>query len=211
MAYFPMFVDLTDKNCLVIGGGTVAYRKIKVLMDFDARIDVVALDIISEIKMLAENDSKVNLSISSYEKKLLENKTLVIVATTDDELNRRVAKDCNERNIPVNVVDRMAECSFIFPSYLKKGDVVAAFSSSGKSPVITQYLKRLEADILTDELGEINDTLGKWRDAVKAKFPTEELRKEVFLRILNKSVNENRALTDAEIESIIGSGCPHLL
>lgn len=207
MAYFPLFIDITEKKCLVIGGGTVAFRKIKLLLEFGAHVEIISQDICSEIMSLVEADNKtfgnVTIEKAPYDEACLTGKTLVIVATNDSAFNKQVAKDCREKNIPVNVVDDIEECSFILPSIVRQRDVVAAFSSSGKSPVVTQYLKRKEEAILTEKLGEINDTLGRWRDRVKEMFSTESKRKEVYVNILERSLCEGRTLTDEEIQYLI--------
>ena len=136
MAYFPLFINIKNKPCLVAGGGKVAMRKARVLLDFGAQVFVIAPVIEKGIKRMKE--------ITVMEREFLlediDDKTLVVAATDDAAENHRIAELCKERGILVNAVDRIEDCSFIFPAYVKQKDVVAAFSSSGKSPVLTQYL-----------------------------------------------------------------------
>lgn len=164
MAYFPMFIDIEKKKCLVAGGGTVALRKVRVLLDFGAQVMVVAPQIDSQILRLTGN---VCVKERTFEPEDLKECVLVVAATDDAAENHRIAQLARENNIPVNAVDQQEDCSFIFPSYLKHQDLVGAFSSAGNSPVLTQYLKEALKDILTEELGQINGYMGSIRPAVK--------------------------------------------
>ena len=157
MAYFPMFIDIEKKKCLVAGGGTVALRKVRVLLDFGAQVMVVAPQIDSQILRLTGN---VCVKERTFEPEDLKECVLVVAATDDAAENHRIAQLARENNIPVNAVDQQEDCSFIFPSYLKHQDLVGAFSSAGNSPVLTQYLKEALKDILTEELGQINGYMG---------------------------------------------------
>ena len=164
MAYFPMFVDLTDANCLVIGGGEIALRKVNVLLDFGAKVHVIAKEIGMELAALSEKTDNLLLEQREFTPYDLQDRKLVVSATNDSELNSQVYMMCKEGNIPVNVVDKKELCTFIFPSYLKEQNLVGAFSSGGNSPALTQYLRNREKEVLTPKLGELNEMLGRWRD-----------------------------------------------
>ena len=161
MAYFPMFVDLTNQNCLVVGGGNVALRKIKLLLDFDARVEVVTLSSCEELVELARTNHSVRLMHRAFLDSDVNDKNLVIASTNDSICNHKISTLCQQQRIPVNVVDTKEECSFIVPSYVKEKDVVAAFSSAGKCPVLTQYLKKKEYEYLKPLIGDINEYTGE--------------------------------------------------
>ena len=137
MAYFPMFVQLKNKKCLVIGGGRIALRKIEVLKDFEADVTVIAPEMIPQIRQI----DKIRRIFRTFMEEDFKEAELVVAATNDPKVNSEISKICMQRKIPVNAVDQKEDCSFIFPSYVKEGEVVAAFSSGGQSPMITQYLK----------------------------------------------------------------------
>ena len=181
MAYFPMFIDIEKKKCLVAGGGTVALRKVRVLLDFGAQITVVAPQIDPQILQLTGN---VCVKERTFEPEDLKECVLVVAATDDVRENHRIARMAQKKHIPVNAVDQQEDCSFIFPSYLKHRDLVGAFSSAGNSPVLTQYLKESLKEILTEELGQINDYMGSIRPVVKTRIETEKLRRQVYQTIL---------------------------
>lgn len=204
MAYFPMFVDMTERECLIVGGGNVAYRKVMVMLDFGAKVTVVAEDICDELRKLIAGDRANNGWFSSdaadritiikrrFERKDCDGMEMVIAATDDNALNHEIAEYCKAKGIMVNAVDQKADCSFIFPSYVKEKNLVAAFSSSGNSPVLTQYLKGKEKEILTPFLGELNEYMGQIREKVIAEYDTEAERKRVFKEILCAAIDNGR-------------------
>ena len=197
MAYFPMFVDMTERECLIVGGGNVAYRKVMVMLDFGAKVTVVAEDICDELRKLtiddtANKENRITFIKRRFERKDCDGMEMVIAATDDNALNHEIAEYCKAKGIMVNAVDQKADCSFIFPSYIKEKNLVAAFSSSGNSPVLTQYLKGKEQEILTPFLGELNEYMGHIREKVIAEYDTEAERKRVFKEILCAAIDNGR-------------------
>ena len=188
MAYFPMFVNLKDQPCLVVGGGMVAYRKVKVLLDFEARVVVVGENICDKINEIVKKSNQLELQKKCFEDADCDNMFMVIAATDDKELNHHIAGICNSKGIMVNAVDQKEDCSFIFSSYIKEKNLIAAFSSGGNSPVLAQYLKSQEKEILTPFLGELNEYMGKIRKRVIVKYDAEEKRKEIFKEIVNTAI-----------------------
>ena len=188
MAYFPMFVNLKDQPCLVVGGGMVAYRKVKVLLDFEARVILVGENICDKIYEIAKKSNQLELQKKCFEDADCDNMFMVIAATDDKELNHHIAGICNSKGIMVNAVDQKEDCSFIFSSYIKEKNLIAAFSSGGNSPVLAQYLKSQEKEILTPFLGELNEYMGKIRKRVIEKYDAEEKRKEIFKEIVNTAI-----------------------
>lgn len=199
MAYFPMFVNLQGQPCLIVGGGKVALRKVRVLQDFGAEVTVAAPEILEEIRTIPG----VTCLMQDYQEVLLDGRKLVVAATDDAEQNRMVSKACGERGIPVNAVDQIEDCSFIFPSYLRRGDLVAAFSSSGKSPVMTQYLKEQMDPVMTEAAGELTDYLGSIRERVKAQVDTEARRRDVYRQVLEFVLEKGSFPDEEKLEGII--------
>lgn len=199
MSYFPMFVDLENKRCLVVGGGQIALHKVKVLMDFGAKVLVEAPEILPEIY---ENNS-VECQEKCFEEKDLADQELVIAATNDKDLNHRISVACREKKIPINVVDQPEECSFIFPAYIKEKEVIAAFSSGGQSPVVTQYLKEQMRSVVTPQLGDLASCLGNLRKTVQQRTGTNDARKKIYRELLALSLEKDRIPSEEEIEQII--------
>lgn len=199
MSYFPMFVELKGMDCLIVGGGRIALRKAEVLLDFGAKVTLTASQIIDEIQDL----NGVRCVKKDFEESDLDGRGVVVAATDDKALNHRIAAACMKKRIPVNAVDQAEDCSFIFPAYLKKGEVVSAFSSGGQSPVLTQYLKKEMEPFMTDHLGNLAACLGSLRDMVKDRVETEEDRKKLYRELLHLGLGKNEIPSSDEIEKIL--------
>lgn len=199
MSYFPMFVQLKNQPCLVVGGGNVAFRKITALKDFGAKVTVIAPVILTEIKTME--------SVACLEKEFTEDDiaewALVVAATDDAALNRQISTSCQKKKIPINAVDQIEDCSFIFPAYLKEGEVVAAFSSGGQSPSIAQYLKAQVKPAMTPLLGELAACLGGIRELVKQCTESERDRKRIYQEILELALRKDALPSDEEIRKAI--------
>ena len=199
MAQIPIFMDITEKRCVVAGGGKVALRKIKTLLAFGGNVFVVAPSVSKEIKQL----EGVTWEEREYEKKDLETAVLVIAATDNQNVNHNIAKDA--KNVLVNVVNIPKESSFFFPAYTKRGDVVVACSSGGKAPVVAQYIKKKTALEMTEQLEEANDFLGAIRPQVKKKIAEVEKRRQVYQELLKIALTEERKLTQKDVDSVINN------
>lgn len=199
MSYFPMFIELNKKPCLVVGGGKVALRKVKVLKDFGAEVTVIAPVILQEIQSM--------LDVACVERpfcaKDARHQELVVAATDDPSLNHRISEICKAAHIPVNAADQQEDCSFIFPAYVKEGEVVAAFSSGGQSPAVVQYLKKEICPVLTPKLGEIANCLGSLREMVKSSIREETDRKQFFQTLLQIGLENDAIPSEAEIQDAI--------
>lgn len=199
MAYFPMFVQLKNKKCLVIGGGRIALRKIEVLKDFEADVTVIAPEMIPQIRQI----DKIRRIFRTFMEKDFKDVNLVVAATDDQKVNSEISQICRQQKIPVNAVDQKEDCSFIFPSYVKEGEVVAAFSSGGQSPLITQYLKEKIKPDLNKELGQIAQILGNLRSLTKSCIATEQERKAFYRELLQIGLEDIDSLEEQRINEII--------
>src|SRR5689334_23469442 len=130
MEYLPIFIRLKGADCLVVGGGEVALRKVHLLQRVGARITVAAPRVVPALRTLAEQ-GEIRHYASEYRTELVDGKRLVIAATNDRDVNRSVSADCQARHIPVNVVDDPELCSFVTPSIVDRSPVIVAISSAG--------------------------------------------------------------------------------
>lgn len=199
MSYFPMFIELKGKRCLVVGGGRIALRKIEVLKEFGADLLVVSPVISQEILQITE----ISCREKQFESEDLKGQEVVVAATDDKELNHRISRACRERQIPVNAVDQTEDCTFLFPAYLKEGEVVAAFSSGGQSPVVTQYLKAQSAPFLTHLVGETAACLGSLRKTLQQCIKSEKERKEIYGALLQMALKEGEVPSGEAIARVI--------
>ena len=204
MAYFPMYVDLSGRPCLVVGAGEVAVRKVEVLLDFDAKVFVVAKDFSKGMEACQKmHPDRVTLQRKGFEPKDCEGRFLVVAATDHPGKNHEIACYCKEHGIAVNAVDQKEDCTFIFPSYVRQKDLVASFSSAGKSPLLTQILKEEEKSVLTPFIGELNECLGAVRDKVKAIYQTEGERKAAYRRIYEYAMRYGEIPDERKIQKLL--------
>lgn len=194
MSYFPIYMNIKNEDkVLLIGGGQVALQKLKVLIDNQINIHLVAeqvdLSIYEYLSGYENSETAVEMELAEYREELLsDDYSFVIAATNDRELNSRIAAASKKRNIPVNVVDDPELSTFIFPSIIKRGDLVIGISSSGKAPAVTQYYKERFSQQLPDNIEEILESVGEYRDQIKNDVRDHKKRaamiRERFLEML---------------------------
>lgn len=176
MDYLPVFLNIRDQRCLVIGGGEVATRKAAMLARAGGRVHVVAPEIVPSLLALLEKEQGSH-RLGGYESADLAGAALVIAATDDESLNRRVSEECGAKQLPVNVVDAPALCSFVFPSIIDRDPLLVAVSSSGKSPVLARMLRAKLETSIPASYGRLADVVGDFRDRAKQTFPDTNARR----------------------------------
>lgn len=192
MAYFPFYIDIENKKILVVGGGTVALRKIEKLTPFSPDITVVAPKICDEIKAL-----NVKIIDRRFCDSDLDGAFCVVSATDDETLNGRIFQLCNEKNILVNTVDDKKKCGFIFPAIASKNGITAGITTSGKSPIYAKYLKELFVGILESMNENTTEVLWKYRPIIKEKVEgkmTEGRFLNSFFRFAFRDLNPMKKL-----------------
>ena len=200
MDYLPVFFRIEQQACLVVGGGHIAKRKVSLLLKANAKVIVIALEVLPDLQD-AVLKSGGEIIIAPYQASYLEGKRLVIAATDKQELNKQVFDDCEARHIPVNVVDSPELCRFIFPSIIDRSPVVIAISSSGQSPVLARMLRtRLESTIPA-AYGRLAEFVGKFRKQIQATLPDTSVRRAFWEKELQGRFAElvyNGRLDEAE-------------
>lgn len=151
MNYFPIFANLAGRPVLVVGGGSVAARKISLLLDADAQVRVVANQLNAELSALAA-ENKILWLAEEFRAEHIRTVFLIIAASSDQALNRRVFQLAESYQKPVNVVDDRDYCSFIFPSIINRNPIQIAVSSSGSAPVLARLLREKADVVLYDAL-----------------------------------------------------------
>lgn len=176
MALFPMFVDLKGSNCLVIGGGEVALRKIEQLIKFSPNLTVIAISICDEIKELAL-DAQMTIFERPYHSKDLEKRFMVIGALDDLNEQKKIYDYCKNHNIPVNCVDSPQLCSFIFPALVVENDLCIGINTSGRAPAVSSALRKYLEGLIPHQISElINDV-----DRIRKSEPPGKNRQEKII------------------------------
>jgi len=186
MPYFPLFVDLTDKCILVVGGGKVATHKVKKLLQFGAKITVVAPKVSNELKKL-QKERKIKIKRRRFLTGDLKNKDLVVVASDDIKLQKRIYKLCTKKGILCNTVDVPEYCSFIFGSTIVRGDLVVAITTSGKAPALSKELRKFLERVIPEDIDKLLEELYQLRKKLpkgtKRQKLLTKLAKEYFQRL----------------------------
>ncbi|KMT21838.1 precorrin-6A reductase [Clostridium cylindrosporum] len=144
--YFPLFVDLEDKLVKVFGGGNIALRRIKTLLNFNCKVEVIAPKVLDEIKTL-EIEGKIKLTLETYNEGDCKGSDIVLALTDNREVNHRIYSECTELNILCNIGDKKEECSFYFPGVVIKDNVVVGVTASGLNHSEAKKVTRIVRDI----------------------------------------------------------------
>lgn len=205
MSYFPFFMNIEGKRVLIVGGGKSALFKIKKLLPFRVKLEVISNDVLAEIKELKE-EGKLCVKLHSFvEDDLTPPPFFVIVALEEKEEKRKIAHWCREKGILVNVVDEPELCDFYFPSLITKGKCSIGISTSGTSPAIAGLLREQIEQVVPEQLEEFLDWLEEKRPELKEKFPTEKARKQVIRALYLACVDNHRILTNEEYKMLTAS------
>jgi precorrin-2 dehydrogenase/sirohydrochlorin ferrochelatase len=164
--YYPIFWDIGNKKCVVVGGGEVAARKVRRLQDCGANIFVVSPRLTSELITMKAENLIVHIA-GNYEAHCLEGASLVIGATDDEKTNAAIAQDARSMGIPVNIVDDPQKCDFILPAVVQRGDFSLAIGTGGKSPALARLLREELEDKYGTEYEVLLNILGSLRQAMK--------------------------------------------
>ncbi|MCP4488714.1 MAG: uroporphyrinogen-III C-methyltransferase [Gammaproteobacteria bacterium] len=230
MNFLPVFLNIKNQTCLVVGAGNIAARKIELLLNAGAAVKVVA----PEISAAVREFTSVQYESRPFEDADLDNVVLVIAATDDRTLNMRVSKLARHKRIPVNVVDNPELCSFITPSIIDRDPVQIAISTGGASPVLARQIRTKLESSIPASYGELAQLIDGYRQSVKSNFPNVEERRRFWesvlegpvaeyafsgrlgdaRKLLEKLIEEARALPDYQGEVYLvgaGPGDPDLL
>ncbi len=199
MEYFPFYIDIENKNCVIVGGGTVALRKLNKLLPFKPDITVIAPIVCDEISQIKQ----IQIKKRKFEDNDLNDAFMVIAATDDENLNEHIFNLCKSKSILINTVDDKEKCSFIFPALIKRKKITVGISTCGKSPLYARFLRETVEGYLDDDCDKIVDILSRYRLQVKREINSEENRKTAFERILDICLKDTENIDEAQILHII--------
>lgn len=210
MQYYPAFINIKNRLCLVIGGGKVAERKTLSLLKAGARVLIISPEITSRLKRLVK-EGKIEYYPKAYQNGDLRGAFLCFSATNDRLVNRMIAEEARREGIPLNVIDEPELCDFIVPSVIRRGDLHIAISTSGKNPALAKHIRLKLERQFGDEYAHLLAILG----AVRRKLLTERgnykynknlfkyLIKSRLLEFIRRGVEKD---IDALLETFLGKG-----
>jgi uroporphyrin-III C-methyltransferase/precorrin-2 dehydrogenase/sirohydrochlorin ferrochelatase len=189
MDYLPIFLDVRQQSCLIVGGGPVAWRKLQHLRQAAATIVIVAPRVIPELETVISNE-QMTYHARGFQEADLINQQLVIAATDDRDLNRSIALQAKQRGIPVNVADQPEDCTFIMPAVIDRSPVVVAISTGSASPVLARMIRARLESLVPAGYGRLADLCAHYRDRVKTSLRSQRERRRFWDHILQGGVAE---------------------
>jgi len=179
MAKYPIYLNLSGRRTVVVGGGTIALRKTQALVEAESRVTVVA-EHLSPTLEDAFAMPGVEIVLSPYRKDYLVGATLCIAATNDSVVNKKVYTDCQELEILCNVVDQPELCDFFVPAVVKRGDLQIAISTDGNCPAYAGHVRKKLEELFTETHGQFVEELEKIRKHIIAEISDPDQRKALL-------------------------------
>ena len=196
--YYPLFLDINDRNCVVIGGGKVAERKVELLLQSGARVTLISPKASRKLKVLHEQ-RKIKYIQRACTPDDIKDAALIFTCTDNAVVNKMVKSEAGKRKIPVNVVDNPTLCDFIVPSIIRKGDIIIAISTSGKLPLLSKQLRKKLEELLTDEYIEYARVLAEVRDYFLKKIKDKHQREKIMKYVATLGLHEVIATGSQEL------------
>jgi siroheme synthase-like protein len=208
MGYYPIFIELQGRRCLVIGGGPEAQRKVEGLLAAGGNVTVISPTLTGDLRALLA-EGKLTWEERDYREGDVEGYEVVMVATDDGAVNADVAAEGKRRRVWVNAADDTKNCDFILPAVIRRGKIVVAASTSGTSPALARRLREELEAYLTDDMPALADLLAEVREELRARkiAPDAELWQEAIdeeLRVLLAQRKHRQA--KARLLEALGAG-----
>jgi precorrin-2 dehydrogenase/sirohydrochlorin ferrochelatase len=199
MNYYPILVDLEGKKALIVGGGRVAERKAETLLEYGASIDLVSKELTHALELLVE-DRRITYLGPEFKEAFLDSVFIVVAATNDKQLNRKVSLSARRKGLLVNAVDQPQDCNFIVPSIVKRGDLLIAVSTSGKSPALSKKIRKELENQFGEEYRVFLLLMGRLRDRILSRGLPQEENSRIFHQIVDSPLL--KALSEESREDV---------
>lgn len=205
--YYPLFLSLAGRTAVVVGGGAVAARRVRLLIECGAQVRVISPSFSPEFDPL-KGRPDLTIIQRPYRADDLEGAMLALASTDDAVVNQRVAQDARLRGVLVNVADQPALCDFIVPSLVRRGDLTVAISTGGASPALAKRLREELEETIGPEYEEFLKLLKETRRRVQEEEGDPERRRAVFERLVASDLLErlrrgDRAGAVAKLEALL--------
>jgi len=189
MDHLPVFINLRQKPCLVVGGGDIALRKVNLLLKAQAKIKCISPEFCNGLIDLSKENT-LDLIEKRFESSDIDNQSIIIAATNDDRTNAIVSSLAHESGIPINVVDSPDLSSFIMPSIVDRSPIVIAISSAGKAPVLARIIRAKLETIIPSAYGNLAEIAGEYRQKVKQRFVNLKDRRKFWESVFSGVIAE---------------------
>lgn len=186
---YPINLELKDLEITIIGGGEVAYRKCKNFLNFDKKIKVISTDFIDKFNDLKD---KIEYIKDKYKEEYIKDSFIVVAATNNKEVNKKIGIYCKNNGKLVNVVDNIELSNYTVPSYVRRGDLLISISTGGKSPSLSSKIKKELEEKYDDSYEEYINLLGEARINIIKKYENISQRKNMLNKLVNLTLEELR-------------------
>jgi len=214
MDHLPIFINVRQNPCLVIGGGDIALRKINLLIKAQAKVDCLSPLFCEGITNLSQNGD-VNLIQKRFESDDIKDYAIIIASTDDSSVNALISKSAKKARIPVNVVDSPELSSFIMPSIVDRSPVIIAVSSAGRAPVLARIIRAKLETVIPSAYGVLAEIAGEYRQKVKDRFSKIKDRRAfwesifsgvIAEKVFSGRINEAKDDIDKQLKQCIRNG-----
>ena len=210
MRYYPVHLDIQNRNCLVVGGGAVGTRKVVTLLDCGANVTVISPVVSQQLQDFAIS-GLIEVRERSYQSGDLDGMFLVIGATDDEGLNRQISRDADQLNTLCNIADRPEVCNFILPAIVQREDLVITISTSGKSPALAKKLRKTLEYQFGKEYGIFLKFMGTIRKRLLSQTHEPEAHKHLFEQLIAADLivmirEENTDAINSLLLEVLGEG-----
>jgi precorrin-2 dehydrogenase len=190
LKYYPVCLDITNRSCIVVGGGDVAERKVERLLDFGARVSVIGKKLTPRLQTM-KREGRITHIDADYDRAYIDDAFLVIGATDKDDINAEISRDGREKGILVNIVDDPDKCDFILPSLLQQGDLLIAVSTGGKSPALAKKMREDLEKQYGPEYQTLLKLMGILREKLLMKGHPSDDNKRLFEAVVHSDILQN--------------------
>jgi precorrin-2 dehydrogenase / sirohydrochlorin ferrochelatase len=203
MGYYPFYMDLEGKNCLIVGGGKVAYRKVQLFLSYGANVQVIAPDISLDIQELGRNESCLLIVRRIFVAEDLKNVDLVIAATNQEDVNRHIMELCDAQKILANNAGSRSTQGIHFGSVIRRGPILIGISTNGTSPALNARIKSDIEELLPEYYEKVAQSLDQYREYVNLKIDDQELRSQIYKKLVYQSIQQEGNLCIEDVEKIM--------
>ena len=195
--YYPVYLELKNQPCIVVGGGKLAEEKVVGLLAVHAKVTLISAKITAHLKQLVD-ENQVTFIHRNYQKGDLADAFLVLCATDNPEINQQVWDEASAARKLVNVVDDIPHCNFIAPAIIRNGDLTVAISTSGRAPALAVRLKERWQKELGHEYADFLELAGHLREPLARNIPDFATRKKIWYEIVDSGILDILAQGDEE-------------
>lgn len=185
--YYPIYLNLKNKPCVVVGGGKVAERKVKSLVACGAQVLVISPELNQELQELYQK-GLIRYREGIFSSQDLSGSLLVIGATDSCQTNSEIAKQAHRQGILVNIVDSPEECDFIVPATVERGNLLISISTGGKSPALARKIREELEEKYGEEYAEFLELMGDLREVLKEEISDQQQRERVFQFLIESDI-----------------------